>query len=104
MAYISLTKGLRALVDDELFERLNKHKWYASGRKGREYAARRAKTGFRKLIYMHHEVLDFPMVSPGEHTDHRNGDRLDNRRDNLVVGTAAQNAQNSDRVRNQAGV
>lgn len=105
--YIKLTKGLQTLVDDEDYARLSKHKWYASGVSGREYAARRMKDheeAPRKMVLMHREILGIGFICSDEHVDHLNGDRLDNRRSNLKEGTCAQNLQNSTTARNQTGV
>ena len=83
-----------ALVDDEDYERLNKHRWYRSGL---AYASRWVKKGEilygqRTSILMHREVLNFPKSN---YIDHINGDGLDNRKENLRLATAGQNGQNS---------
>ena len=51
------------------------------------------RSSWKLTHYLHREVLG---LTPGDglETDHRNGDRLDNRRSNLRVATRAQNAQN----------
>lgn len=105
--YIQLTKGLQTLVDDEDYARLSKHKWYASGTAGREYAARRMKDHGetpREMVLMHREILGIGCICKDVHVDHLNGNRLDNRRMNLREGTCAQNMQNSVTAKNQTGV
>jgi len=105
--YIQLTKGLQTLVDDEDYPRLSKNKWYASGKPGQEYAARRTKDHEevpRKVVLMHREILGIEFICSDIHVDHVNGIRLDNRRLNLLEGTQAQNLQNSKTARNQRGV
>lgn len=105
--YIQLTKGLQALVDDEDYPRLSKHKWYASGLTGKEYAARRTKDREevpRKLILMHREILGIEFICSDVHVDHLSGVRLDNRRSNLKEGTHAQNLQNTELAKNQTGI
>lgn len=99
MKKIPLTKGLVALVDDEDFEFLSSHAWFAAlNGHGGYYAARNAKTdrGWR-LLRMHRVLL---CAQSGECVDHINGDGLDNRRHNLRLATKAQNSAN---MRNTKG-
>src|SRR5690606_8884630 len=53
----------------------------------------RAKGGDAKMyrILMHRDILQTP---PGRVSDHINGDKLDNRRENLRICTQAENARN----------
>lgn len=108
MARIQLTKGYYALVDDELFDRLNSFSWYASGKFPNIYAARRMKDCEiypRTLLYMHHHVLGVhPKDLAGLVVDHKNGNKLDNRTANLTITTYARNGQNSVRALSQLGV
>ena len=105
---IQLTKGLVTLVDDEDFEWLVNHSWYASGNPRNAYAARRAKDYEnlnRKLIFMHREILEVHLVvTPFNHVDHINGETLDNRKVNLRLVTQAENLQNSTTAKNQTGI
>lgn len=58
--------------------------------------------GVRTKIFMHRAIMSPPA---GLLVDHINGDKLDNRRSNLRICTAAQNMQNSkDRKNNSSGV
>ena len=82
---IPLTKGKVALVDEEDFEELSKHRWSFDGR----YAIR-MEDG--KKIYLHREALK---VGEGKVTDHVNRDRLDNRKSNLREASYQQNSSNS---------
>jgi hypothetical protein len=84
MKAIPLTRGFAAVVDDEDYDRLCKHKWCALvSRDGRVMGFRRqwmkAKKRYRSL-YMHREITDAPK---GRYVDHINFDTLDNRRSNL---------------------
>ncbi len=83
MKTIQLTLGKVALVDDEDYDRLNQLRWHANWT-GRKWYAHRG----NKPICMHHLILD---VDEGMEIDHRNGDGLDNRRQNLRVCTTQQN-------------
>lgn len=97
---IPLTKGKFALVDAVDFEHISKRKWHISSR---GYAARATplSNGKRSLIGMHRIINNTP---DGMHTDHINGDKLDNRKCNLRTATASQNLQNQgNRVNNTSG-
>jgi len=84
---IPLTQGKFALVDEADFEWLSQWTWHAHSR---GYAARNSglREGKRRKILMHREIVK---PAEGLHTDHINGDRLDNRRVNLRVCTQAEN-------------
>jgi hypothetical protein len=93
MKAIGLTQGKEALVDDGMYEELNKYKWRARCSCGRWYANRWSSmvNGERYLIHMHRVVL---LTPEGMATDHINGDGLDNRRENLRLATNSENNQN----------
>ena len=88
MALIPLTKGYSALVDDDDYERLAKHKWTAvvTGQNiKRVYAYRRSgwdqkNRRWTRTIWMHREIMQ---PADGLDVDHINHDTLDNRRENL---------------------
>lgn len=86
--YIKLTKSKETEVDEEDFEWLNQWKWlYHNG-----YATRSVwESGKYHHEYMHRYILKPP---EGFYTDHINGDKLDNRRQNLRVCTTSQNGAN----------
>lgn len=95
MKTIPLTQGKVAIVDDEDYEKLAGHKWYAqmgNNEKNKNkriyYAARCAK---RKTILMHREIMSCP---EGMEVDHINGDTLYNRKSNLRICTHADNTYN----------
>lgn len=87
MKYIPLTKGKSALVDDEDYEYLNQWKWsYAN----EGYAVRSTRVqGKQYTRYMHRELSGCE-----GRTDHKNQDKLDNRRENLRPATSSQNRVN----------
>jgi hypothetical protein len=94
MARIILHNGMAALVDDDLYEELNRHSWTFKARKsGSGYAIRSVKDedGRRRTEYMHRRVAQTP---EGLLTDHVNGDPLDNRRCNLRHVDKRQNGMN----------
>ncbi|MBN2018998.1 MAG: HNH endonuclease [Sedimentisphaerales bacterium] len=93
--YIALTKGKFAIVDADDFCRLNQYKWHCVKGKWGCYAARRARTyekSTRKMIYMHHNIINVP---DGLLADHINNNTLDNRKENLRPATHSQNACNT---------
>ena len=92
MREIKLTQGKVTLVDDEDFERLNRHKWYAS-RSGQSWYAQRNdySNGKRKTIIMHREIMN---IIGDIGIDHITGNGLHNLKENLRVATHQQNMHN----------
>lgn len=82
--YIELTQGKRAVVDPEDYELL-KHKGFHFNKKI-GYAQENS-----TKEYMHRMILD---AGPTEYVDHKNGDKLDNRRSNIRICTNGQNNLN----------
>jgi hypothetical protein len=94
MKIIPLTQGLFALVSDEDFEYLNRWKWYAAKpnpKKNKWYARRVDHKNKKRPIYMHRVITNAP---PGLEPDHINHNTLDNRRENLSLGTHLDNMKN----------
>jgi len=92
MKEIHLTRGLTTKVDDEDYERLSIHKWYALEGVKRFYAARNVPCdGGQKRIFMHREIMNTPK---GVQVDHKNGNDLDNRKDNLRNCSRVENNRN----------
>jgi len=99
MKEILLTRGKIAIVDDEDFTSLSRYKWRAHKDRKRNiwYAVRSvyfpvqpSRSWENDTIRMHCQILQW-----FEGIDHINHDGLDNRRSNLRIATATQNAQNS---------
>lgn len=92
MKEIKLTQGKVALVDDDDFEYLNQWKWYAKLDNGNWYALRNTHVGGKiKTIQMH--VLITP-VPQGFIRDHKDGNGLNNQRDNIRICTHTENKHN----------
>lgn len=90
MKEIKLTQGKVALVDDEDYEYLNQWKWqFSSG-----YARRniRLLNGKRSSQSMHRLILNVPSLE--FLVDHINGNKLDNRKENLRTCDSCENAWN----------
>jgi hypothetical protein len=86
MRELPLTDGSVAVVDDDTYERAARYRW---GISTEGYVRRKTSAGRNKEVVLH------KIVMPGvARVDHRNGDKRDNRRENLRAATSAQNAQN----------
>lgn len=94
MAEIELTMGYIAIVDDDRFEELSKFKWCARDSGWGVYAGRG-----QPFVYLHRFLIG---AMPGQIVDHKNGDSLDNRVDNLRFCTTSQNAANTNK--NKLGI
>jgi HNH endonuclease/AP2 domain len=98
MKELNLYKGLKAQVDDADYEALKHLKWGFDGR----YAYTREKVETLdgvitvKKTYLHRCIMKTPK---GLDTDHINGDKLDNRRENLRITTRSQNNMNQKKTR-----
>lgn len=84
MKIIPLTQGFEAIIDDEDFALVSQYKWYCN----EGYAVTYHKG---KRVRMHRLLMD---AKPGQQVDHRNRNRLDNRRSNLRICTLADNNRN----------
>ncbi len=95
---ITLTRGKYAIVDQDDFDELNKHKWHYTTV---GYACRCVSIGKGKTraVQMHRQI----MGAQGKIViDHINHDGLDNRKVNLRFATFSQNSMNC-RMRKRAG-
>lgn len=91
---IPLTQGKFATVDDEDYDWLMQYKWCARIVSSSQiwYACRKEKlNGKQHQQQMHRFITSAP---PNMVVDHKNGDGLDNRRSNIRLATAKQNARN----------
>lgn len=90
MVEIELSQGLVAIIDDTDAHVVQPYRWFAKKNKRTFYAARsiRRTDGTVTTQYMHTLLTGWPRV------DHRDGDGLNNRRENLRRATDVQNARN----------
>lgn len=79
---IKLTKGFEAQVDDDLHDYLSQWKWHYN-----DGYADRKENG--KHIRMHRAVMNTNKM-----IDHKNGNSLDNRKENLRIANHSTNAMN----------
>jgi hypothetical protein len=97
MKEIPLTKGKSAIVDDCDFEYYSKFNYYINSE---GYAIREVWNGGNKIrLRMHREITNAP---EGMDVDHINGDRVDNRRENLRLCTRSENLMNSRKRDNKS--
>lgn len=100
MKTIPLTQGKITLIDNKNFNGFSRHKWRTQKGRHTFYAAREVnKNGKRKSVYMHREVLGLKF-GDGIKSDHKDGDGLNSRRENLRICTNSQNLQNRGRQKN----
>lgn len=83
--------GRSALVDNDDYERLAKYRWHVDINGYARRCCPSSRHGRRRYAWMHVEVL---VVPAGHVVDHKNMDRLDNRRSNLRPATRADNSRN----------
>lgn len=94
MEQIPLTQGKYALIDDEDFELVSKHKWCALHRPNNRYYAVTAikKDNKWTTLRMHRLIMN---AQKEQQIDHRNGNGLDNLRSNLRICTMQENFRNA---------
>jgi hypothetical protein len=91
---IKLTKGYETIVDDETYKWARHWKWLANVKKpGLVYAVCNLYQN-NKTYHVHLHQLILGPDAIGKITDHKNGNTLDNRKENLRAGTQRQNCQN----------
>lgn len=97
VAYVPLTKGYEAVIDAADVPLVGQYNWCAAVKPHTVYARRTdGSTGKERTVLLHRVLMGEP---DGLEVDHRDGDGLNNRRDNLRVATNAQN-QHNQRTRN----
>ena len=96
MKYIKLSQNKKAKVDNEEYKNLSKYKWYFKN----GYAVRK-EGAYEPLIQMHRLILGTPK---GKDTDHINGNKLDNRKENLRIASRSENLRNTKKYKtNKSG-
>lgn len=98
MKIITLACGAECIVDDDDFEMLSKYRW-SKHSKERGYAVTRT-TKHGKTIYMHRLITG---ADDGKYVDHANHNTLDNRKENLSVGSQSDNLLNRAKMKTGAG-
>ena len=93
---IPLTRGQFAMIDIGDYEWLSQWKWHARFRSDKKsyYVSRQSQrdgSGKQHTIRMHRQIMSTPIAW---HTDHEDGNGLNNRRYNLRKCTSSQNSCN----------
>ena len=99
MREITMKNGTTFLIDDEDYEIVSKRTWYLSP----DGYVKRCELveGKKKTVSVHRLVMNAPA---GMQVDHINRNPLDNRKENLRICTASQNACNRPKLRtNKSG-
>ncbi len=93
MKQIQLRKSSKFVAfDDEDFGKLSKYKWFEKKKRYTSYAIVTAKIDdIWKTIWMHRFIVG---AKKGQEIDHRDGNGLNNQRDNLRFCTHSQNGMN----------
>ena len=98
---IKLTQGKSALVDDEDFDYLNQWKWHVDSN-GYAVHSKHCYLGYKKYkntcIYLHRAVLK---AQAGQMIDHKDGNRLNNQKQNLRFCSPSQNVANKKNQKNK---
>lgn len=97
--WLRLTRGKFALVDEDLFDRLNRSKWHWT--KGGTSAGHATKDDDRGRALLHRVILD--VQDDQVFVDHRDNNGLDCRRSNLRIASRQQNSINRDKFVGRPG-
>lgn len=99
MKKISLPDGTVAIVSDVDYEYLSQYSWSKDTNGYARCSVRHVTTYGQKTMSMHRMVMFHLEDIKLKQVDHINGNILDNRRENLRVCTAKQNARNNGRTK-----
>lgn len=91
--------GYNILIDDEDFERVTARSWHKHGNHQNEYfqASPCRKKGFYTCDRLHRFILG--VTDRKIFVDHKNGNNLDNRKENLRTCTPLENSRNAKKPR-----
>lgn len=94
---IALNRGLFTVIDVDDYPLVAAYRWYANPSPSGFYVMAAGKTaeGKRTTLYMHRVITGAPK---GKEVDHKNRNTLDNRRDNLKVGSHLDNMRNGQQA------
>lgn len=96
---ISKKQKAAVLIDEQDVVLVGAYNWTCDKSHSYFYRIEIDSKDVQHKIYLHHEIAELKegrRILQGECVDHVNGDKSDNRRDNLRIVTFAQNAINKD--------
>lgn len=96
MILISLTSGKYAIISSSDYEKIKHIKWHYSSC---GYAMGRNLN--KEKVYMHRLLIG---AKKGEYVDHIDGNKLNNRKDNLRICTQSENMRNSTKRANCSSI
>jgi hypothetical protein len=96
MAELILKQGVKVLLDDEDLPKIAKFKWRLHSN-GYVSCNLRSGSNHQQTIYLHRIIMNAP---PRKRIDHRDRDKLNNRKENLRFCTSTGNQGNSVRHKN----
>ena len=100
MKKIPLTQNEYALVDNDDFELLKGYRWQCHKEGKSIYAVTGiVKKGKKKTLRMHRVIMK---AKPGQHIDHKDGNGLNNQKNNIRFATPSQNLMNSNPRKNNS--
>jgi len=102
MKKIKLTQDKETLVDDDVYEEVNKYKWHVFWNGYKWYATRTIYINpkKKKLCYMHRYIyeLKYGTIPEKMQIDHIDGDGLNNLNKNMRLATNSQNGANKGKL------
>jgi hypothetical protein len=104
MKLIELTKGYFAEIDDQDFEEISKYKWHVVFKRkdGKPYAQTSIHvSGSGKNRIKYNLVMHRIILKTKSHIDHKNGDTLDNTKNNLRECNNSQNHMNIPKMKHK---
>ncbi len=96
---IYLDEGMYTIVDPQDFYEFGGYNWYAGGHGTKYYAMRTVENEEGKIttVRLHREIM---RPAEGNVVDHRDGNSLDNRRENMREATQRENMYNRKKRKN----
>lgn len=94
---VPISNGGVAIIDAEDFEKVSAHHWHLDDA---GYARTNIWEGGKKSAAPRMHRIILPGIETSLHIDHINGNRLDNRKENLRVATCSQNVMNRGKQAN----
>ena len=82
---IELQNGMKAIVDDEDYERVNQYNWYVTGKTKPQVIRTIENNGNKTSVFLSHFILNHQLQEKTECILFKNGNNLDFQKDNLIT-------------------